>query len=449
MKNKFRNELLQQTIFHAVTTTEFYANYYYAVDWRRIDTINDLYKLPTVDKEVLRNAGERARSNSIKTDFLQNTSGTSGPVFLIHRSQFEQKFINNFFTKVFSKSSESDEYPVQLSLVAPDHGSAFRISIPVHVIEQSIFDNRSAENTAQILNQAHNLGGSSKHIEIVSGPLHQVIKLTQYMLQRKLQIPQNIKLINLTGDFLTLRQYNYLSRVWSARINSRYSQSEIFGGASSTRDAEDFSRFVFDPQVIPELCNETITKNGNHIGEMVLTSLYPFVQRSPFIRYATGDTFVKIKNDINSEDEYVFLGRKKHCLFDKKHLNKLILSSAIVLDELDEFPFTFREKENKIDMIDTSSATLPQFIGKVLSDAIIIYVKLIVDPDSYTNFLNKQLQLCAKKIFARHKNLGITFGNRKLIINGVGPNDPRARHFQAIDLETDVWDISDKANSST
>jgi hypothetical protein len=94
------------------------------------------------------------------------------------------------------------------------------------------------------------------------------------------------------------------------------------------------------PDVIPELVD--LFENGrlaSGIGHLVLTSLFPFAQGQPAIRYQTGDIFRRQTGRCQFGDSYFFLGRTQHsvCASDVRG-KPLILGSAELITILDESP---------------------------------------------------------------------------------------------------------------
>ena len=50
------------------------------------------------------------------------------------------------------------------------------------------------------------------------------------------------------------------------------------------------------------------------IGRLVLTSLFPFVQMQPIVRYDTGDLVRRVASDCGPELAFDFLGKEKNCV---------------------------------------------------------------------------------------------------------------------------------------
>ncbi|RWE56386.1 hypothetical protein [Mesorhizobium sp.] len=350
------DELLPETVRIAKASVPLYRDLY---EGRMLDNVTRLVlaTLPTITKSTIVSAGAAALSDRVNSDYFQNTSGSTGEFLVLHRSIEEQRFIHDFFGAI--QASQPPSSACTLFLGLPSHGSATAIPSSGIVVQHGIVDDRTAENcwaylTKGILNK-HGL----HRINTIAGSATQLLLLTKYLSSRGLEkSPHTVPHITLTGDWLSRRVLEYLQSFWQATLIDRFSCSEFFGGASSTYP---WREFVFDPTTYAEIVglnSDSITSTG----ELCVTSLYPFVQRQPLIRYRTGDIFSQ------SDNGFVFHGRRGHCLFGPQ--GELALSGRDLYELLDELEIVERQSHSlAVDAVDHSVSGKPLVKGVASYDA--------------------------------------------------------------------------------
>lgn len=349
---EFRNRLLAKTIHHAFNTVPLYRKLYGNISQIDKFSLDDLDRLPIIDKKIIQTSGEDALSYTVQTRYFQYTSGTTDFPFIIHRSYEESDFINRFFAKLLEEDM-SELHSLVLSLSDFIHGTPTSIPGKDFVIPICILDGSTAKFAVQLLLKQYNLSGFSKNVNVISGPLAQVVLFTQYLVENGYEPKKyNIKQICIFGHYLSDHYFRFLKEHWNCVIVNRYSLTEAFGGATEI----DKTSFVFDVHIIPQVVNEHGVGLDEGEGRLILTSLFPFVQRQPMIRYDTGDIFT-LKKDASGNAKFSFRGRSRRCTditkvlhSDKKikgnfdgnihHkpdecIKKYILCEADILDVLD------------------------------------------------------------------------------------------------------------------
>ena len=78
-----QNKKLQELLQYAVTNSEFYSELYNGIDIKSISSIDDLKKLPIVDKEMLRQNIEKVVTISEKDASIGHTGGTTGKSLVV------------------------------------------------------------------------------------------------------------------------------------------------------------------------------------------------------------------------------------------------------------------------------------------------------------------------------------------------------------------------------
>jgi hypothetical protein len=96
-----------------------------------------------------------------------------------------------------------------------------------------------------------------------------------------------VRTVVLYGGHVTPTRKRLLSRLWQASVRDNYSLTEVFGGATECGIG---GPWVFDPHLVAEVVHpRTFEPVDDGVGVLLLTTLYPFVQQMPLVRYCTND----------------------------------------------------------------------------------------------------------------------------------------------------------------
>ena len=332
-ENDFRNMLIQQTVSEAVKT-RCYAELYDGIETAGVCDVSDLSILPVITKDRLRSFEYEFASSCASVAYVQNTSGSTGEPLFIYRSAEEANFIWKFFAECIS-DKVPEVKPLQLNFAIPQHGNPTPVPGHVFVLSSSTTDEKLIEHALMLLRKKFSIPGFSERVSVLAGSHLPVLLLTNYILEHQFDRSEfAVKLIAMTGRYLTKRWRDTLKRVWDAVVIDRYSLSEVFGAASSCPACEAYH---FDLHVVPELIDiNTKQPLSEGFGVLLLTSLHPFVQTQPVIRYWTGDLF-ELKLDICHSPSYFLRGRLVHALFNPK-TNKMLLSGSDLIEATDDIP---------------------------------------------------------------------------------------------------------------
>lgn len=126
-----------------------------------------------------------------------------------------------------------------------------------------------------------------------------------------------------------------LESTWGATVSDKYSMAEVFGGANYCTACKSFH---FEPIVVPEIVGcATRQPLTTGTGALLLSSLFPFVQLQPMIRYLTGDLFRIIPAGCN-KPSFQFRGRMAHALFDYDNPDQVLLTGPDIVEAVDHIP---------------------------------------------------------------------------------------------------------------
>src|SRR5260370_820117 len=149
----FHDALLPATILNALEAC-FFRERWVGCELNHIDRTR-LAELPTIDKEDIRAAGEAAqnRTGVICNDVL--TSGTMGNPLVTVRSDREQRFIEDFFTRQL-RERPVVRYLRGLEFSNPYHGHLISVPGPIHYHRVSVYDAGSFDYARKTLLRSHN-----------------------------------------------------------------------------------------------------------------------------------------------------------------------------------------------------------------------------------------------------------------------------------------------------
>ena len=326
--------LLPATILNALETS-FFRERWAGCELNHIDRTR-LAELPTIDKEDIRTAGEAAQN---RTDVVCNdvlTSGSTGTPLVTARSDREQRFIRDFFTR------QLHEHPVGrylrgLEFTNPYHGHLIGVPGPIHNHRVSVYDAGSFDYGRKTLLRSHNDAHVEDRCTVLAGLERCLRAFTLDTISRYPNgFPKTaLRLVVSYSQYLTESWRRRLENTWGAPVVDRFGLSEIFGGASQCLNCEWYH---FEPFVIPEVLGHDsgeVLLEGS--GLLALTALFPFQQAQPLVRYLTGD-LVDVTHESSCRPGTTSikpLGRARFGVPEPKS-DRWLITPASVLEAVDE-----------------------------------------------------------------------------------------------------------------
>lgn len=289
---ELHDRLLPETVRQALMAPA-YRELWSECDPSRVRSVEQLRELPLLDRAAVERQRERLLVPGLQPSHVQWTTGTTGSPLVLWRAHAESVAI----ARIFRPEPSTTPRALVLSVREDFHGTATAIPTRQFALEASIADERSIEHALDLLTRRFEAPGIEERVTLVSGTDTALRALAHYAAHAGMDLAAlPVKAILTYGDFVPRSVRGWLEHVWGAPLVDRYSCAEHFGGASSF-PGNDLYRF--DPHVIAEvvdvLSGEPV-RSG--VGVLVLTSLHPFVQLMPLIRYRTDD-LVEV---VNGED---------------------------------------------------------------------------------------------------------------------------------------------------
>lgn len=330
---QFREQLLSATLLNALRTS-FYQQRFAGIDVSAVG-IDDLHRLPIVNKDDLRIADRRAqvRSGLICSEIF--TSATTGPAFVSARGHIELEYIRNFYNTLYS-NFEIKQWARGLQINNPFHGNVISIPAPIHFHCIGIYDRGSFEYGREVLIGEHDDFRVEPRCTLLVG-LERMLRAFAY--STRAEYPKglecHLKYIFTAGQYLSQFGRRLLEETFNAKVLDRYSMSEVFGGAT---EANECGWYFFDPPIIPEVVTPDSNVPINEgVGILLVTALFPFQEAQPLIRYYTGDIVQVTHTESSRPGELAIkpLGREKYSLPKPDH-SGWILTPAEVYEAIDE-----------------------------------------------------------------------------------------------------------------
>lgn len=347
-RRQFRTALFCRTLAHACDKVEGYRTSC-GPHLHRLKSIDDLSVLPIVSKEEMSGHEDRFRDNSLRTAAVKHTGGSSGKKLYVHRSNEELTFIRDFYQTVIQQEmeeggkepSDAGQFEGEILCIAlfnDLHGDRTDVPFPGRVFHLNLAD--AYWDLDALFSHPETIIGGEAGAIILSGHECELRRLTAQLIELEYDFARSrvIALFS-TGDHVTPRLERWYQSIWKVPLTSRYALTETFGGA---RPCAICDHWHFEPHIIGEVV-DVVNRHplsGLGHGVLVVTCLYPFVQKQPLIRYWTGDVVSVGPQDCPVDQlAFRFAGRLAGCVFDKTGpIAKPLLLSARVYDILDEYP---------------------------------------------------------------------------------------------------------------
>jgi hypothetical protein len=339
-RDKLISMLLPKTISHAVSKVPAYRKRINIIDGITLDSIGDLQLLPITTKDEMLSEIEDFRDNTLETALVQHTGGTSGKVLTLYRSKEEIDFLQQFYNGIDVLGLAGNPGRcnwLYISMFGNLHGEPTPIPSLGRVFNLDCNDTQW--DLCLLVSNPKSVLDCDVDKIVLAGLESQLRLFTCRLIELGFDFKTSlVSAIISTGDHITPRLANWYCKNWRAPLVNQWSMSECMGGA---RPCAQCGHWHFDPFVIAEvvdvITHKPITEG---YGALVVTCLYPFVQKQPLIRYWTGDLVeISPKKCEIANLGIRFAGRLSTCVFDSpSHSSCPLLVPVLVYDILDDYP---------------------------------------------------------------------------------------------------------------
>ncbi len=315
-----RNHLLGPTLQHAVLHSAFYRAHL-GDAWRDVTVVADLPRLPILTKAVAASHQDEMRCGADAVDFGTVSSGTTrvgDRLFRVERCPEEAAALTELYAAIADahgpapSSAAHNAPPLVLHVLTPNHGLP-NTPAPPDVLR---FAWSPSRNVCEMIRAALTTSIGGRRITVARVSISILKQLTVYFQDQGVDCRSlGLTEIGTNAALVTRRWRRIIEDAWGARLYDNYSLSEF--KTPATEGDDGWYRFT-EPPIIPEVVDPvTGAPIERGVGHLLLTGLHPFVQRTPLIRYATGD-LVEVRPAQHGEDDaaYRFKGRLHQTLTD-------------------------------------------------------------------------------------------------------------------------------------
>jgi phenylacetate-coenzyme A ligase PaaK-like adenylate-forming protein len=282
-----RLSLLPVTLEYAASNSTYYAQAW-GESWREVQGLDDLTKLPLLDKQLALKHQQALRCGPTSHDLGKTSSGTTrvgNEMLFIERCDAEDEALRQFYDQLLGQSEQGTaEKPLVLHIVSPNHGYAgsgdentIRLGWGPYAHVCTLVEHALVKNN------------NGRPVTVLQCSVNTLKALTIEFLRRGTDFSKfSLKEVVTNSATVTPRWRALFQQTWGENIVDVYSLSEFRTAASECNTCGWYH--LGAPPVIAEildLADGAPKQEG--LGQLVLTGLFPYVQRQPLIRYATAD----------------------------------------------------------------------------------------------------------------------------------------------------------------
>ncbi len=413
--HRLRSDLLRDTIEWCRSSSDFYRERF--ADAGEVTGLADLGRLPVLSRQDIVDNHERLRCDQETPVAIQHTTGTTGAFLQVYRGPAEQNFVWQFHAGQIQATPSPASRPMHLVLSNAYHGALTPVPTRAYVMSVGVHDRAQATQARQVLDTAYDLAGVDSRVTVVSGTERMVKALTAYLIDDGFDFAASpVRRVDLFGGHVTPHRQAMLAATWGASVHNHYSLTEVYGGASEMWAG---GPWIFEPHVIAEAVHSRTHEpvGVGEVGVLVLTSLYPFTQQMPLVRYLTGDLVEVVAPPEDPAGIQVrYLGRVPRSIVDDSGdtVRPLLLSGLLyeVVESLSDVAISprFPDLEAGVGMELTGDHRfavehLPADPADGALERIVVTLGLRYAPWMYPDRVEEVRRILATHLFATHPEL--------------------------------------------
>lgn len=356
-KRELQQELLRDTLDYCLEHVPYYHDKWSSLglSTERLQVLEDLYHWPILRKQDVLSHRQELVSSAVRVVGYRCTSGTTAKRLPLPISDEEVQAIDSIgsLRVLVAKVEASDVAPIVLQVMPPvrrlaanaggfGNGPVITTYLNLDAADQR-FDFDYVDHVMQCLLETFPNNNGEDRVKVVwTCPSFMVRTLTEALVRRHFDFDScDVQRLVCSGGTVTKAMCDYVNEHWGAQLTGFYSMAEVAG---AHRRCQYSGRYEFDFKAYTEFLDpisQQPVPDGEE-GVLVLTSLYPFQQAQPMVRYWTGDVFTVHRGEDDGRIAGTFRGREHECI----ELNDLVsegarprfLGSADVLEVLQRIP---------------------------------------------------------------------------------------------------------------
>ena len=302
------------------------------------------------------------------------------------------------------KADASDHNaPLIMHILTPNHGLPQNAS-PANTLRISW---ASSRNVCDIILQALRTPIGGKRISVMRVSVSILKQLTVYFQQEGVDFSEfALTEIGTNAALVTPRWRKIFESVWGAKVFDNYSLSEFKTPAT---ECETCGWYHFsEPPLIPEFLDPiTNLPTDEKIAHLVLTGLYPYVQRTPLIRYASNDLVLR-GPPCDGHESLRFLGRRHQALYDEHEgKTRYLLFPAWVENIVDDYPEVARHlhQMERVEKLPRYSVGLPKYQVRFDEGVVRVIVGTTFSPALFVERAQALKEELSHRVLSLHSEL--------------------------------------------
>jgi phenylacetate-coenzyme A ligase PaaK-like adenylate-forming protein len=418
MFDKMREQLLGPTLEFCAANVPHYTETWGAA-WREVTAVSDLGKLPLLDKKTAIGVQDKLRSG---VPFIPNPVLSSGTqrdgtqVLEVLVGEDELEAAARFHAMMADAALDAEggagdpaitdeELPPprrELVVVNAHHGLPFERTTERRILVPFM---PHANSLVQIQRLLERTFDDDTRVEALLMSVTNLKTLTLWLLSEGVDPSSfGVRDIGTNSSPLSSPWRERLEEVWDARLWDNYSLSEFRTHAC---ECELCGWYHFDHlpivhELIDPLSGE-VTDRG--VGELVLTSLYPYAQAMPLVRYRTGDLLERDRSCETGEVGFAYLGRVSECLLaPSDEGSDLLFAPGPLLEITDELASVALrpQQHEQLGLIPPGSVGRPWTWVDFDGERVVIFARLRFHPavfPEHTERLETELRRAVTEVF--------------------------------------------------
>lgn len=328
--------MLPATLEHAVAHAPYYRRAF-GQTWKRVRRVAELPLLPLLDKATAI-AQQRALITTKKRAFTgiisSGTHASHGRLLRVPRVEEEARALDALERSL--PRGGADGWVLEVRNV--HHGLVDGTGRPGRLAVPWTYSAQALRLIEEMLSRPHGDGRRVTSMVIGAGA---VMPLTAWLLSKHVDPSSfGVELIGTNSFRLSPHWKELVGEAFGARVLDNYSLSEVPTPALECISC-GFNHWLLPPVAFEVLDPFTREPLEDGMGVLTVTTLYPYVQAMPLLRYWTGD-LVELGPfcDVVQDRGIRFRGRLDQSLLSRRH--GILVAAQDVIDVVESSPLTAR-----------------------------------------------------------------------------------------------------------
>jgi len=259
---------------------------FYAAHWPS-STTERFSELPIIDKSQIRRRQSDFYNSELAVGGITHTSGTTGDPLFVPKSISEIAFLNDVLDAI-NRVDLRNRRPLGLSIRDNVHGHGPSYRSETLWLGDPSFSPSTLELGRQYLTRRFELPRCEDRITSIFMSTLEILHFTAFLkLSGFNPKAADVRTVFSTGFPMCATWHSAIAEFWQCDHVDAFSLTELFGQALTCNEC---GRYHWDPFNLVEFLSPlSFSPVVEGVATMVISTLYPYAQIMPLIRYNTGD----------------------------------------------------------------------------------------------------------------------------------------------------------------